>query len=239
MISIDFLKWDSDFFNKKIGKITVDNIDIVDSVKDLFITAKKEKYNLLYVFVNPNIQLPSELLRNFSIQLVDEKVTYKTSVSDKIIINNLEEISNYNSSSLDYDLEQLAYESGKYSRFKTDLKFDRADFYKLYKRWIENAVNKINNKEIFVFTTNQETSGMVTLDYNDKIGSIGLIAVSEESQGQGIGTKLIERCFLELSQKGVDSIEVVTQNNNLGANKLYQKSGFKVKDIVNIYHLWL
>ena len=239
MNSIEYLKWDSKFFNKKIGKISICDIDVVNNINGLFNIAKKEKYNLIYVFVKPKIKLPKELFKNFNLALVDEKVTYKTTINNKIINNNLSKVSNYNSSVLNSDLEQLAYESGKYSRFKIDSGFHKSEFFKLYKRWIKNSINKINNKEVFVYSENQEIAGMVTLDYNDKAGNIGLIAVSQQFQGRGIGTKLVEQCFLELSQKGIPNIEVVTQKNNLGANKLYQKNGFKTKNIVNIYHLWL
>ena len=80
---------------------------------------------------------------------------------------------------------------------------------------------------------------MVTLKIDKEKGHIGLIAVSPDTQGKGYGKALIDSCENELLNKGYYKLEVSTQIDNKQACLFYEKCGFKIKDITNIYHFWL
>jgi ribosomal-protein-alanine N-acetyltransferase len=59
-------------------------------------------------------------------------------------------------------------------------------------------------------------------------GIILRVAVHPEYQGQGIATQLLEESFRELRKKGLDEVELDVDILKAGAQRLYEKMGFKV-----------
>lgn len=231
---IKFLAWDSDFFKKKIGRIDYEgNADI----SSLLGYVKANDYDLIYVFGTKDLCIDQYILDEFQGNLVDRKVMYEKKIID--FIETPPSVSEYKHSKLDAVLEQLAYESGRHSRFRLDSHFQPDDFYRMYKTWIIKSIKKEIADKVFVIKDNDNVSAMVTLKINSPKGEIGLIAVSEQSQGKGYGKALIDVCCNELLQCGVNTIEVPTQMENKSACQFYEKCGFSVKSITNIYHFWL
>mgnify|MGYP002355965114 CR=1 FL=1 len=64
-------------------------------------------------------------------------------------------------------------------------------------------------------------------------------SVDQTVRGQSIGSKLINATFFHYSKIGIFDIEVVTQKDNQLACNFYEKNNFKIKNIENIYHLWI
>ncbi|WP_152394138.1 GNAT family N-acetyltransferase [Paenibacillus guangzhouensis] len=54
------------------------------------------------------------------------------------------------------------------------------------------------------------------------------IAVDEQSQGQGIGTRLVHQAIHEASRLGAKTIEIGTGNSSVMQLYLYQKCGFRI-----------
>ena len=90
-----------------------------------------------------------------------------------------------------------------------------------------------------VLKENEQIKGMVTLKISEKIGHIGLIAVSSKAQGNGYGKMLIKACENKLFTNDIFQLEAPTQKDNVQACGFYEKCGFKIKEITNIYHFWL
>ena len=80
---------------------------------------------------------------------------------------------------------------------------------------------------------------MATLKITADKGVIGLIAVSPLSQGKGYGHILNDACCNELIMRNINTIEVATQKDNKSACRFYEKCGFSVQSVTNIYHFWL
>jgi dTDP-4-amino-4,6-dideoxy-D-galactose acyltransferase len=74
---------------------------------------------------------------------------------------------------------------------------------------------------------------------HENSGSIGLIAVDENQRGKAIGKKLIGAGLQYFYDHKITSVDVVTQKSNYLACRFYESCGFKIKSIVNIYHLWI
>lgn len=53
------------------------------------------------------------------------------------------------------------------------------------------------------------------------------LAVTEDSRGLGIGTKLINAAIEWSKEKKLDYVELGVLSNNEGARKLYEKLGFE------------
>jgi dTDP-4-amino-4,6-dideoxy-D-galactose acyltransferase len=229
-MTIEYLAWDSEFFEKKIGRITISESDSID-LSQLFLDAKVLGFDVLYLFSSS--ELSSDLIENTNVKLVDRKVVYQRKID--LVAKNAERLSEYPHSFCTSDLENLAYESGKFSRFRLDPFFSN-DFKRLYKTWIEKSVTKEIADKIFVATAGEKIVGMITIKERDGVGHIGLIAVESEAKGRGYGRSLIEASLNFLFDKGVTMIEVPTQMDNVDACQFYEKCGFAVKSITYIYH---
>ena len=164
-----------------------------------------------------------------SIQLVDTKITYRKMISKSIETSS--DIVAYRGE-LNEFLLTLAYDSGVYSRYKVDPRLTQNEFEKLYKLWIKKALDAKSILEA------PELQGMVSYDVEEKVASIGLIAVSKESQGKGWGKKLMKAAERCVANQGIKEIRVITQENNSPACKLYESLGYEIVDRVFVYHYW-
>ena len=231
---IKLLTWDTDFFQKKTGRI--DYSDDTD-ISLLLQQAIYEGYELIYVFCNGCLFLPPDVLEGFNGSLVDRKVIYGNNM---LIAKELSfSVEEYSSTEVSEELEQLAYVSGHYSRFRTDKHFNPDDFYRMYKTWIVKSVSHEIADKVFVIRDDSQLCGMATLKINHDKGVIGLIAVSPLTQGKGYGQILNDACCNELINRNIYAIEVATQMDNIGACRFYEKNGFSVQSVTNIYHFWL
>jgi dTDP-4-amino-4,6-dideoxy-D-galactose acyltransferase len=232
---IEYLDWDSNFLGYKTGSIYRVNCESVDLLLEKAIS---EKYKLIYLFTDEACFLPEELLRKFNGKLVDRKVLYFQEVSEQDIAN-YEKTKRYTKHDITEDLLQLAYESGKKSRFKLDENFAPEVFTEMYKLWIEKSVQGQMADLVYVVEKDNEIVAMVTLKAKSETLHIGLIASAVGSQGKGYGKQLINRTKQTAIDLGLKNIEVPTQFDNTQACCFYEACGFKVKSIMNIYHFWL
>jgi ribosomal protein S18 acetylase RimI-like enzyme len=231
---IEYLTWDSDFFEIKTGRFFVKSPTCFERV---LLEAQHLGYMLVYAFVEKDILIDESILKKFNGHLADRKIIYEKRIKEKVENPNF--ISEYTDDNLCLDLEQLAYESGKYSRFKLDKNLSKDYFYRLYKTWIEKSIKKQIADNVFVVKENNVIGGMVTLKVDNEKGHIGLIAVSPDSQGKGYGKALINACENQLIDKGISELDVPTQGDNIQACKFYEKCGFQIKETINIYHFWI
>lgn len=229
------LAWDSQFFGKKIGKLDVFEEKTTFLLENLSM-AFTEKYDLIYVFTENNIEISDEILRKFHGKLVDRKVTYTAEI-EQLNTKQHTNIKEFLETKATNELYELAYVSGKYSRFKLDEKFGIENFKRLYREWIDKSVSHAIARKIFVYS-DKKIGGMITLNTNETTATIGLIAVDESLQGRGIGMALIDACVEFCKNERIERLDVPTQMDNLQACQFYKKYGFEIKEAKNIYHFW-
>lgn len=232
---IEYLEWDSNFLGFKVGSVSQLNTETLEQELK---NANSENYKLIYMFAAADCFLPEDLLQKYNGKLVDRKVLYAQELSDKAI-DNYDQTTLYTSPEVSDDLLQLAYESGKYSRFKLDNNFAPKVFTDMYQLWIKNSVNGQIADRIYVVERNNKMVAMLTLKEKSETMQIGLISTSIESQGKGYGKQLINRTKQTAIELGLKYIEVPTQYDNKQACRFYEACGFRVKSVTNIYHFWL
>lgn len=228
------LTWDSDFFNKKIGRIGFENdyLNLVENLEKAF----KQQYDLVYVFGHKSTDIPNWILSKFNGKLVDKKILFTAQIED-LQTKNTVEINEFQEKNGNL-LYELAYLSGKYSRFRLDENLEIENFKRLYREWIDKSVSRQIAKKVFVYEENKQIKGMITLEIKEKVANIGLIAVDETLQGKGIGMSLIDACVRYCKSENIITLDVPTQLDNAQACKFYEKCGFTEKSIQNIYHFW-
>lgn len=223
--NIEFLEWDSIFFSKKIGRVTINAEDKL-KIKD------KEFFDLIYVF-SENADLSFPLVDSKIVYIIDDLQNFDTSMIT-------EDISFYNEDLDVYDeLLALTLQSGEYSRFRLDLNFKDHEYEKLYKEWIDQSIKKKLATNILIEKINGKIVGFVTLaKKSNDLADISLVAVDRNYRGRGIAKKLIHEAIHLAKFQKYKKIQVVTQLNNSAANTLYSHAGFKKHSLTYIYHVW-
>lgn len=221
------LDWDSSFFNLKIGQVTLE--------EELLCELKvNEDFDLIYLIQSKDLDISILGYNNtfkehkvvFTKELVESKVNNENISDLKVNDNNINQ------------LYELAFESGKQSRFKLDTRFPIGSFEELYKKWIDNSVTSQIADFVLTYEESGKIIGFVTCKINDTAASIGLIAVNENTQGKGIGKKLLNEVEKKCFEKGVKKLNIPTQLTNEQACEFYKKNGYSVKNINTIKHYW-
>ena len=231
-MEIRALQWDSDFFGLRIGRADIltkeESLSLAERLSEL-----KRDFDLLYVFDPNNVGFAAKGAR-----LVDEKILYSKPCEPR---KQFPEITFFEGTLPSEDLYRLALVSGGYSRFKLDERLPKGSYERLYTRWIENACPKEGtNKQILICQDTQGVAkGMITMDYTNELGHIGLVAVDPDAQHQGIGGKIMSTLDGYLFERGIKTLEVPTQKANSDACRWYEKNGFKIQSRTQIYHWWL
>lgn len=231
-MNIRKLDWDSNFFGLRIGRADLQTIEDAAELAVKHEVLKKD-YDLLYVFDANHVGFDAD-----NAKLVDKKVLYSKSCEHKQFFD---EVMLYQQHIPNESLYHLAHVSGGYSRFKLDNGLPSGSFEKMYNRWIENACpQKGTNKQIFVYGSFETAKGMITVDYSGDLAHIGLVSVDSDCQHIGIGSKIMSSVEEYLYQLGtIKTLEVPTQKANKDACRWYEKNGFRVESVVDIYHWWL
>ena len=225
------LHWDSLFFGLRIAKAEVaieeDIIALSNQEDDL-----RNQFDLIYIFSESGFEVPFEKAR-----LVDRKAVFSLSLPEQYEANPA--ILVWESPIATDALKSLALVSGKFSRFKLDKHLPAGSYERLYTHWIEQSVNKALATEIFCYMMDGAPRGFVTLDFHDRQGAIGLMAVEEDYQHRGIGTALIKHVISFVHEHHGERLSVVTQMDNEPACRLYSGCGFSLESVTKVWHWWL
>ena len=147
--------------NIKVGEIINPNTNFI---------VLKEKFDLIYLKSEKNCEAKIEGYVN---SFTETKVLFSKLIDQKREINqNVFSISETNFN-ID-DLYNLAFESGKMSRFNLDKKFGRTKFEELYVKWVDNSINKVFADDVFVYQENNKTLGFITYKIDEDFSTIGL-----------------------------------------------------------------
>jgi dTDP-4-amino-4,6-dideoxy-D-galactose acyltransferase len=236
------LAWDSEFFGVPVARINATNLNDRE-LREVLQIARDDSNALIYWFTAPDRYLSSEILSEFQGTLVDRKVAFEAAVtvSDE----------NWSARSLDLNiteyplgpanpkLEALAISAGMYSRYKTDPYIPVSWFERLYTTWIQRSTARELADVVLVAGASPiDPVGMITIAANRDTASIGLIAVDEAVRGRGVGTSLMEAAHGWMRRQRARTATVVTQMANGSACGLYERCGYRLRDINNCFHFW-
>lgn len=229
---VENLEWDSNFFNLRIGKAVVSSQHELNNLAKMQPELSQE-YDLVYIFAKKGLLAP---IGNFS--LVDQKTIFKTKI-DSVCGSIDDSIIQYEDNNVTDDLLKLALVSGEYSRFKLDQRLSDDAYERLYSCWIEQSVKHIIATEIFCYMIDGKPKGLLTLNRQGLKGVIGLVATDPNSQGNGIGSALLQYAKYFCAKNGIVELTVTTQLRNRAACHLYEKTGFIMESCTDIWHFWL
>lgn len=233
------LNWDSNFWGFEIAYLSSRHLSdsILYRINQFIIN--NEVRHIQYL-CDCHDRKSVDLAEKNGFKFKDIRLTYKKNLALEGNIQTSGEIKFYKANiSHIQTLRELSKDIYKDSRYYFDQKFDQNKIIEFYMLWVEKAVKGEYDDECYIIKINNEILGFCTIRYEGAdIAHIGLIGVSKDHTGKGLGRKLIDLIFLEMKNKGIIYIYVVTQGRNYGAQRLYQKTGFLSHSTEIWYHKW-
>ncbi|MDI1323142.1 MAG: GNAT family N-acetyltransferase [Algoriphagus sp.] len=218
-LTITPLPFDSELFGYPVGKA-----EITENWNENKFLEEANKFQLVYIFSAEPLSMISAEIKEIETRIVFEKELTGNQDTD-IGIKKFE-------GELNSDLESLAFQSGAFSRFKTDLRLNSGEFEKLYKLWIQNSCRA---GEVLIA---DNSAGFVSCNLKENLAQIGLIAVGKDQRSKGWGKKLIHAAEGFSFSKGATKMRIGTQEANQPACSLYSKLGYEVVEKVRVWHYW-
>ncbi|HVM32916.1 MAG TPA: GNAT family N-acetyltransferase [bacterium] len=231
------LEWDSSFFGFKVGRVLAPRLDAL-GLRQALEGLASQSVAMVYWSCDPKDGPSREAALGLGGLKVDEKRLYRRNLAGagRDVPAGVEP---YGLREPDADLLRLAVLSGGHSRFRVDPRFPRERFVALYERWMRASLTGEMAETVWVARRQGALAGMVTLGRQKAEAFIGLIAVDPSYPRQGVGGDLVKAGLAWALEKGCATSRVVTQGGNLPACRLYEKAGYQVDQVEDVYHFWL
>lgn len=231
-MAVHYLDWDSKFFGHKVGSLT---LNAGSSLGATLQQANQENYKLIYVYSGCVI---SQLIHeSYCLLDVGGQVSFcKKPLPPLGELESESHISLYRRLPLSSRVCALLFLSGRLSRFSVDPRISSAQFEKLYETWLVKTMLRYPFGLVNTYQIDDDIVGLLSADWNGSVCSVGLLAVLEKAQGNGIATKLVRHIEQFCLQKGIRSLQVKTQLSNHGARALYLRCGFVEQKRTLLYH---
>lgn len=227
------LEWDSQFFGHRIARIKSDRLD-VQSLDHSLAWCKEQGIECLYFLCSPDDNGSVNLAEAAGFHLVDIRMelNWKTQPS---IAPPATAIREFQEADL-AKLEQIASQAYTNTRFSYDKHFPADRAAELYKEWLSGSCRNPSHK-VFVATTEDGIVGFITCQFEEAVGRIGLLGLSNGAKGKGYGQQLVQTAQQFFSSNATE-VRVVTQGRNIAAQRLYQSCGFRTYRVGLWYHKW-
>ncbi len=134
------------------------------------------------------------------------------------------------------EMQVIAEPIWKVSRYHSDRMISDEKSLLLYRRWVENSLYNGYANDSFVAWIEERIAGLCTVRIIEDEGYIDLLGVLPEYQGHAIGSYLMEKATAYLRKQHLRKILVVTEGENIPANRFYQKNGFIIRNVELVYH---
>lgn len=136
-------------------------------------------------------------------------------------------------------LEEIARQSHRNTRFFKDFMFNPNKAAELYALWVRRDFSKQHVMVAGAAENPSKVLGFISFGQQDEtVGRISLLAVSPESRGMGLGRALVDRALNWFFSQKIFTIRVITQGSNVPALRLYEGRDFKVEEVKLWYHRW-
>jgi len=224
------LKWDSTFFNRKIGELKVATKTLT-RLKTILKSAKKNGFKYIIFKIRSQQTSTIKLLESLGFYLSDIGVTWAIE-PDKFQCRNMNKNLNTRKSikiatKKDiYILKKMVKSLFLESRFYNDPFFSKREADNLYQTWIENSVKSAAADIVFHIPAK---GFIVCKKLPFCTGEIVLIGVKKDFRGKGIGAILTEKAIKWFKTQDVKLVTVRTQLKNLNAMNFYINLGFYIK----------
>lgn len=235
------LAWDTEFFGRPIARITGNRLDhlLAERVERW---CAAQQIECLYFLADSDDPLTVQAAEDHGYRLMDVRITLRHRLAAGAAASEITEepiqVRNARDSDVPF-LETIARMSYHNTRYYADPCFPDATCDELYATWIRRSCEGYANR-VIVAEADSVPIGYISchLSSDTMQGNIGLVGVSAEQQGRGVGLLLVNCALDWFGERGVQVVDVVTQGRNIAAQRLYQRSGFVTHAVQLWYHRW-
>jgi dTDP-4-amino-4,6-dideoxy-D-galactose acyltransferase len=237
MNNTQHLAWDSDLLGLSVAKISPPFS--IEKLQTRLQALKAQGVKLVYCLIASEDNYSQKAAQYCDGFLADEKVTYCLDLISLPPLPNDSAVEIYTAPTANTELEAIAIEIGKVSRFGRDPNLTAKQVNKLYTAWMNNACKKRVAKVLLIIKNQQTVVGMVAIDDKKGRADLSLVGVAAAYQGQGLGKRLVHAAQRWCLAQGYNISQVVTQKTNTHACRLYESCGYQLEKIEYFYHFWL
>jgi dTDP-4-amino-4,6-dideoxy-D-galactose acyltransferase len=239
----ELLPWDTEFFCCRIARVCGDTLKPEQAVR-IDEWSRSNRIRCLYFLSRADDPATIHTAGQHGFGLVDIRVTFDLGVMDshnstRPALPAGASIRPVQPNDLS-GLQAMARTGHGGTRFFSDSHFPRQRAEDLYSIWITLETQGRAQTVLVAASATNQPLGHVSchLDLASREGQIGLVGVSPEVRGRGIGKSLVLAAIDWYRVQGAHEVTVVTQGNNRAAQRLYQQCGFLSRDMQLWYHKW-
>lgn len=236
----EYLDWDSRFFGCEIARATVNRLT-PQTVKTILTWCNSRRIDCLYFLGDSDDTNTTRLAEDNGFRLVDIRITLEKQLGGVLSTAEPQYDQGIIRSHTADDVPALcaiARTSHRDSRFYHDPNLPTSLCDALYETWIAKSCNGYANA-VLVAEFEERPVGYISCHLLDQArGQIGLVGVSPDVQGRGLGHGLVHESLRWFAGQGITQVTVVTQGRNWKAQRLYQKNGFLTRSVQLWYHKW-
>ena len=235
-----FLPWDSEFFNLRIAKVVPNRLSHV-SILLINKWCKENSIDCIYFLADPEFSVTTRIVEIDQYRLVDVRIIMhheNNSFHEPNQPNANYQVRPYRNSDLP-SLRDISRNIFTRSRFYSDPCFPKDKCDELYDVWIKNSCEGYAD-HVLVAEIKGLPQGFITchVRQNRLEGDIGLVGVSEQARGNGIGKSLVQASLQYFYEQGVSSVFIAMQGSNIIAQKLCEHTDFSMYSLRLWYHKW-
>lgn len=229
------LDWDTAFFGQRIARVHGNRLDET-RVRDILVWCVDQRIDCLYFLADSADGQTSRLAETYGFHLMDIRVTLEARL-DKLPPRSPSSIIRPGTPD-DLDaLRLVARSNHQDSRFYYDPGFSRERCDALYETWLEKSFHGYADI-VLAADLDGQAVGYITCKNTANGGDIGLLGVSADYRGRGLGRLLIDAALDWCAAQGHERVSVVTQGRNANAQRTYQRCGFLTQRVELWYHRW-
>ncbi|MES2141401.1 MAG: GNAT family N-acetyltransferase [Pseudomonadota bacterium] len=238
MNNTQLLNWDSDILGISVAKILPSPLT-TEKLALLLQELKSQRVKLVYWLVASEDIVSQKAAQHCAGFLADKKITYCVDLRTLSPLPSARGVEIYTSDTANSELKTIATEIGRLSRFGNDPHLTVEQVNRLYKAWINNACKKTVAKIVLVTKNQHNIVGVVTIDEKQGRGDLSLLGVDPQHQSKGIGKRLVHAAQAWCLANDYPISQVVTQQGNIKACRLYESCSYQQEKTEYFYHFWL
>jgi dTDP-4-amino-4,6-dideoxy-D-galactose acyltransferase len=239
----ELLPWDTEFFCCRIARVCGDTLK-QEQTAQIDEWSRSNRIRVLYFLSRADDPTTIQTAEQHGFGLVDIRVTFERGVMnshDPVRPDSPAGASIRPVQPEDLPgLQAMARMVHRETRFFNDSHFSRQRVEDLYSTWITLESQGRAQTVLVAASAANQPLGYVSchLDPVRREGQIGLVGVSPEVRGKGLGKSLVLAAIDWYRAQGAHEVTVVTQGKNRAAQRLYQQCGFLSRELQLWYHKW-
>jgi ribosomal protein S18 acetylase RimI-like enzyme len=234
-----FLEWDSHFFGFAVGQVLPVRIDS-HSLELIMAWAESRKIRCLYCLRSIDDLDAAALLAERGFRVADIRVTLDIDLTGRKPAEHPD--SGFGLRTADPSdlpaLLDIAQTCHVQSRFFSDKGFPRERCGELYRHWIRRDLADPAATVLAAGPPGRPVGYMSYRLDSPEEASMRLMGVAGEARERGLGARLMGAALDQAHNQGRRRATVVTQGSNMGAQRLFQKLGFRTSRMEMWFHRW-